>query len=292
MTYTFCVNFCEGSCAPLGGASPAGSNERPTDVHIDAQTKIYTINQLANLSGVSARALRYYDQIGLLKPERASGNGYRIYGQAQVDRLQQILFYRELEMPLESIGQLLDAPSFDRMAALEGHLEALLEKKERMETLIDNLGKTIRSMKGEITMGDSEKFEGFKTKLIEKNEEKYGSEIREKYGEGTVAASNEKISGMTQAGWHRQEELSAEITRLLKLAMAAGDPACAEAQEACGLHREWICMFWPERSYSNEAHRGLGEMYAADQRFRDYYEKALGPGGADFLRDALTVYTR
>ena len=98
----------------------------------------YSVSNLAKLSGVSTRTLRYYDQIGLLRPLRQSANGYRIYGQGEVDRLQQILFYRELGVSLEEIGAILDAPGYDREAALAGHLSALMEKKKQLELLIGN----------------------------------------------------------------------------------------------------------------------------------------------------------
>lgn len=112
----------------------------------------YTVNELAQLSGVSGRTLRYYDSIDLLKPARIARNGYRIYGQEQVDRLQQILFYRALEVPLEEIKQMLDDRHFDRYTALQQHLQVLTEKKTRLEGLIATIEKTIRAMEGEYPM--------------------------------------------------------------------------------------------------------------------------------------------
>ncbi len=103
----------------------------------------YAINQLAQISGVTTRTLRYYEQIGLLIPARISSNNYRIYGQKEVDALQQILFYRELGVPLEEIKSLLTAPDYDRKIALQSHLAALTEKRERLDLLIQNVGKTI-----------------------------------------------------------------------------------------------------------------------------------------------------
>lgn len=249
----------------------------------------YTVNRLAQVSGVSKRTLRYYDEIGLLRPERVNPNGYRIYGQMQVDLLQQILFYRELGLPLEEIREIVKNPGFDREKALEEHLTALLQKKRQTEILISNVRKTLDSMKGRAIMSDKEKFEGFKRDLIKENEEKYGREVRDAYGEEAVEASNRKLAGMSKEEWKKQEDLSGEIMETLKAAMAEGDPAGKIAQKACDLHRQWLCMFWSDSAYSREAHRGMGEMYAADERFKAYYDR-IQDGAAEFLRDALNIY--
>ena len=126
----------------------------------------YTINELSKISGISARALRYYDQIGLLVPERISSNGYRIYSGNEVDILQQILFYRELGVSLDEIKKLINAPDYDKEKSLLIHLDALLNKQEQIEVLINNVRKTIESLKGVTVMSDKEKFEGFEKKII------------------------------------------------------------------------------------------------------------------------------
>ena len=157
----------------------------------------YTVQKLAQLAGVSARTLRYYDEIDILKPARINSSGYRIYGQAEVDRLQQILFYRELGVDLDSIKNIVTAPSFDGAKALREHREKLLEKKKQLDLLIANVDKTIALTEGRMNMSDKEKFEGFKKKMIDENEKKYGKEIREKYGKDTVEKSNAKVLNMS-----------------------------------------------------------------------------------------------
>lgn len=249
----------------------------------------YTVRQLAALSGVSARTLRYYDEIGLLCPRRMPENEYRIYGPDLVDRLQQILFYRELGLPLEQIGKVLDATAYDRLEALEHQFTSLTERRQQIDALLNNVRRTIRTMKGEIIMTDPEKFEGFKKSLLAENEQRYGREIRQKYGDAAVDATAEKVAGMGPDQWQAQEQLSQEIAALLKQAVAAGDPGCAQAQEACDKHRQWLEMFWKADTYSKAAHRGMGELYASDPRFRAYYE-AIAPGCAELLRDALQIY--
>lgn len=251
----------------------------------------YTVNKLAKLSGISTRTLRYYDQIGLLLPERVSSNGYRIYGQVQVDLLQQILFFRELGFELEEIKRIIYASDFEREYALESHLSSLKKRKRQIELLIENVSKTICALKGEVVMSDKEKFEGFKQKLVDENEQKYGVEIRDKYGDSMVNASNAKLKNMTQEQYQEAQRLSKEINDLLKMAFMHGDPASELAQKVCDLHRQWLCIYWPEGMYSKETHMGLGEMYCADERFKAYYD-AISPGCAGFLRDALTIYCK
>ena len=132
----------------------------------------YTVQKLGRMAGVSTRTLRYYDEIGILKPARINSSGYRIYGKAEVDRLQQILFYRELGVSLESIMDILSSKSFDYADALREHREKLLAKREQLDLLIANVDKTLAAAEGRIVMSDKEKFEGFKQKLIEENEKK------------------------------------------------------------------------------------------------------------------------
>ncbi len=253
---------------------------------------MYRVQELAQLSGISARTLRYYDQIGLLYPSKVGENGYRFYDTAEVDRLQQILFYRQLGLPLEEIKALLDTPDYDRERSLSEHLSTLKARQEQLTLLIRNVEKTLSNLKGECTMKDKEKFEGLKLKLIQENEEKYGAEVAEKYGRSVIEESNRKLSGMSEEQWKKQESLVEEIFSLLEEAIKVGDPSCEAAQKAADLHRQWICLFWKDGVYSKESHRGLAEMYAADERFTAYYDERLGKGGAAFLRDTIYHYTK
>ena len=248
----------------------------------------YTVQKLGKMAGVSTRTLRYYDEIGILKPARINSSGYRIYGKAEVDRLQQILFYRELGVSLESIRDIVTAPSFDGAKALREHREKLLDKRKQLDALIANVDKTIALTEGRITMTDKEKFEGFKQKMIDENEEKYGKEIRAKYGDDQVNQSNKKIKDMTEEQYAEVEKLSASVIGTLKEAFATGDPAGELAQKAVDLHRQWLSYFWG--SYSKEAHAGVAQMYVDDERFKAYYDKEQ-PGAAEFLRDAILIYT-
>ena len=142
----------------------------------------YTVKELAELAGISTRTPRYYDGIGLLPPQKTTEAGYRLYGESQVDRLQQILFYRALGLELKEIKAALDDPQYCRLRALQGHLAGLKEKRDALDRMIATVERTISKEKGKSTMSDIEKFEGFKKKMIQENEKAYGAEVRERYG--------------------------------------------------------------------------------------------------------------
>ncbi|OKP98935.1 MerR family transcriptional regulator [Paenibacillus sp. P46E] len=248
----------------------------------------YTVQKLGALAGISTRTLRYYDEFGILKPARINSSGYRIYGQAEVDRLQQILFYRELGLSLEGIKELVTAPSFDGVQALREHHEKLLQRRQQLDTLILNVERTLAQAEGRITMSNEEKFAGFKQKLIDDNEQKYGQEIRSKYGDDAVDQSNRKLGNMTEEQYAAVQQLEEEMFESLEQAMEQGDSASELAQKAADLHRQWLTFYWD--TYSKEAHAGVAQMYVDDERFTAYYDKTR-PGLARFLRDAVHVYT-
>ncbi|WP_040213090.1 MerR family transcriptional regulator [Clostridium polynesiense] len=249
----------------------------------------YTVQQLGNLAGISTRTLRYYHEIGILKPARINSSGYRIYGEKEVDKLQQILFYRELGVGLEDIKKIVDSPDFNALAALKEHQYKLLDKRKQLDLLIENVNKTIALSEGRIKMSNKEKFQGFKDKLIKENEDKYGEEIREKYGEKTISQSNKRFKNLTEEQYNKMEAINEELFKILKEAYTTGNPEGTLAQKAADLHRQWLSFTWP--SYSKEAHAGLAQMYVDDPRFTAYYDKEQ-PGLAKFLRDAVFVYTK
>lgn len=250
---------------------------------------MYTVKELARLTGLTPRTLRYYDSIGLLCPRRGSENDYRLYGPEEVDRLQQILLYRNMGLPLEEIRHLLDAPEFDREAALREHLQRLRERRREVDALIRTVQSTLSEIEGGTIMTDEKKFEGMKRQVIEENEAAYGKELREKYGDETVEAHMARLSGMSQQEWAQTQKDEEDYKAALRRAAAAGDPAGEDAREAVRLHAAWLAHYWPEGAVTPEAHIGMAEMYVQDQRFAAYYEQ-VAPGCAAFLARAVKAY--
>lgn len=247
----------------------------------------YSIKALAKLAGISTRTLRYYDEINLLKPLRINSSGYRIYGDKEVDILQQILFYKALELPLEKIKEIIGSEDFDTKKALYMHKENILKKQEELRKLLINVEKTICSLEGGITMSAEEKFEGFKKSIIEENEKKYGAEIREKYGDYKVEESYKKLGNLTKEQWDEAQILASEINEKLKEAIKVGEPKSEEARDIVEMHKRWLSFFG---NYPVQAHLGLGQMYVDDERFTAYYDNAAGEGAAVFLRDSIAAY--
>jgi len=247
------------------------------------------IKDIAKIAGISTRTLRYYDEINLLSPKRISSNGYRIYGNEEVNKLQQILFYREFDIKLENIAELITRNDFDREKALTEHRTNLLHKRKQIDDLIQNLDESIEEMKGGTIMKDNDKFKGFKEEKIRENEKKYGKEIREKYGEEVAEESNKKYMSQTQEQFKRAEALSKGILSKLYLAMEEGKPDSEDAQEVARLHQEWLMLYWP--TYSKEAHRGLAQMYVDDERFTKFYDDGK-KGAAEYLKRIIDEYTK
>ena len=248
----------------------------------------YSIKELSELAGVSARTLRYYDEIGLLKPLRVNEAGYRYYGEREVESLQQILFYRERGFELKTIQRIIYDEKFDMLNAMEEHLLALEKQKADTEALILTVKKTIQSIKGECVMSDKEKFQALKEKAVRENEEMYGAEAREKYGDEEVHTFNQKMLNMTETQWERFQELKKVVLKRLEDGIEHGIEVESEAaKEIAMLHKEWLCMTW--KQYSVDAHKGVAMMYVADERFTKYYDRNV-QGCAKFLCEAVQYW--
>lgn len=191
-------------------------------------------------------------------------------------------------LSLERIKEIVLSPSFDGAKALQEHRDKLIEKRTQLNLLIENVEKTLAAAEGRITMSTKDKFEGFKQKLVEDNEHKYGQEVRERYGDAAVNQSNQKLKNMTEEQYADIQNVEEEMFESLVDAMEEGDPASVLAQKAADLHRQWISFYWD--TYSKEAHAGVTQMYVDDERFAAYYDKRH-PGLAAFLRDAVHHYT-
>lgn len=250
----------------------------------------YTIRELSRLSGATTRALRWYDKIGLLKPSGRTEGGYRLYGPAEVDRLQDILYYRALGVELAQIRGCLDDPSFDRLSTLRGHLAALEGERDRLQRLIDSVRETIRTQERDEMMSDEKKFEAFKRQALEEYSRTYEAESRKTYGDSEVDQMLSRFKGASQERYAQWERLGAEILEKLSAAVAAGaDPAGPEGEEITELHRRWLTVMGDK--HDAQRHRGIAELYVLDERFTAYYDRER-PGCAQFLRDAVLHWAK
>lgn len=243
----------------------------------------HTVRQLARIAGVSVRTLHHYDAIGLLKPGRRSASGYRLYGQQDLLRLQQILFYRELDLPLSEIARILDDAEFDPAEALRGHRKALEAKLGRLHRLLRTLDGTLAQYEGGTMLTDAELYQGFPAEKAEA----IRAEARRLYGEDRVADSERKAKAMGKARWAEAGRETEAIGRDLAALMAAGsDAASPEVRAVVARHHAWIGNFWTPDAAS---YRGLGRLYVDHPEFRAYYDKTA-PGLAEYLCRAIDRY--
>src|SRR5690625_1767128 len=234
------------------------------------------VKEVANLVGISVRTLHHYNEIGLLIPVETTEAGYRVYSEKNLETLQQILFFKELGFPLKKIKEIIDSPSFDRLEALEMQHNMLLEKKSRLDKMIETIEKTIQHSKGEIQMSNQEKFEGF-----DFSHNPYEQEARERWGDQAVDDANEKAKNMTAFDQEKFNDIFRSLATLRHLS-----PDSKEAQKGI---KEWYQLLNKMGNYSLEAFKGLGKMYVVDERFTKNIDE-FGEGLAIFMRDAMAFY--
>src|SRR5512147_2173381 len=214
---------------------------------------MYTVKQLSKLAGITPRTLHHYDEIGLLKPSRVGENGYRYYGEESLLRLQQILFYRELGMPLEDIKKIMGRRDFDVLGALRSHKEALRKQVVRLNRLIDTVDNTILYLKGNKEMSNKQLFEAFS----DEQQAEYEKEIMRKYDPATVKASVKKWKEYTATEKQRIGEEGNAVYQAVLAAMPKG-AASLEAQAAIARWRKHIEYFWTP---NDEQLLGLANFY-------------------------------
>lgn len=245
-----------------------------------------TVSQVAGVAGVSVRALHHYDEIGLLRPSGRSAAGYRLYSDADLVRLQQILFYRALELPLDEIVRILNDPAFDVGAALRVQRELLAEKAVKLQALVSAVDAAIARLtnNSEEPMRDSEihsMFEGFDPK-------QYEAEAEQRWGDTEAfKESKRRTARYTADDWREIKAESAEIFAALAALMRSGAPADgSEAMDAAEAHRRHIDRwFYP---CPRAMHRGLGRLYVDDPRFTANIDKT-SPGLAEYAAAAFAA---
>lgn len=244
----------------------------------------YSVGQVAGFAGVTVRTLHHYDEIGLLVPSERSHAGHRRYGDEDLDRLQQILFYRELGFPLDEVAALLDDPETDPRAHLRRQHELLTARIEKLQKMAAAVEHAMEARTMGINLTPEEKFEVFG----DKDPEEHAEEAERRWG-GTeaYAESQRRAARYTKDDWKRMQAEVASWGERYDTLMEAGEPATGErAMDMAEEHRQHISQWFYDCSY--EIHQGLGEMYVSDERFKEFYD-SMRPGLAEHLRDAITA---
>jgi DNA-binding transcriptional MerR regulator len=242
----------------------------------------YPIGKVAELAGVTVRTLHHYDEIGLLSPSERTSSGYRRYDDADLERLQQIRYYRELGFSLEEIAEILDDPRADAAAHLRRQHELLTERMGRLGKMIDAVEFAMEAQKVGIKLTPEERFEVFG----DFDPDQYGAEAQERWAEsGAYKESARRTSQYTKADWQKMKAENEDWGRRITALMDTGAASDSlEAMELAEEHRQHISRWFYECSY--EIQTGLAEMYLADERFMATYE-AIKPGLTVFLHDAI-----
>ena len=236
-----------------------------------------TVHEVAALAGVSERTLRYYDRLGLLPPEMLSPAGYRLYGDADLRRLQQILFLRELEFPLKEIQPILEAEAMDRKQAVRQHRELLRLKKKRLQGLIDLCDRLLEG-------ADDMSLNEFNQTELDNQRDAYADEVKQRWGETDAYRESRKRTD----AYHKEDwaVIKAESDAILSdfAALVGHSPVSPEVRAVLD---RW-CAHITKRYYpmTEEILAGLGQMYVADDRFRATLD-GFGAGTAELISQAI-----
>jgi len=252
--------------------------------------KTYTVNQLAQMAGVSVRTLHHYDEIGLLKPAFIGENRYRYYGEEELLRLQQILIHRALDIPLTEIGAILDAPGFDRLEALQRQRDRLEEEAKRYSRMVRTIDRTIARLKGDRVMKDKDLYSSI---VDPQKQAEYEAWLIERHGpemKTSIEVSRKAMAAMTD------EERAAAMRELeaVEQGLAEGlrrglPPQATSLDPLIERHRAWVGSAWG-RECTAEAYAGLADIYEHPD-FRARYE-TIEKGFADYLTTAMRAWAR
>ncbi len=244
----------------------------------------HTVGSVARMAGITVRTLHHYDEIGLLSPGDRSDAGYRRYDDADLERLQRILFFRELGFALDEIKTVMADGSADASAHLARQHAMLLDRVARLKRMAAAVEKAMEARTMGVNLTPEERFEVFG----EFEPDDHAAEVEERWGKsGAYRESQQRVARYTKADWERMKTESAEPVNRLAAALKAGLPAdSGDAMDAAEAHRQHISRWFYE--CTTEIHVGLGEMYVADPRFAATYEK-VAPGLAQYLHDAIVA---
>jgi MerR family transcriptional regulator, thiopeptide resistance regulator len=249
----------------------------------------YTVKQLARLSGVSVRTLHHYDEIGLLKPSFVGENRYRYYGREELLRLQDILFHRELGVPLADIGRLLDTEGRDRVAILAEHRSALADRVKRSRQLLRTIDRTIAELQGEQAMKDKDLYKGFSPEKQAEYEDwlvdNYGDDMRRQIDDSKAKLATLDADGMA-ALMAEGQAAGAALAEAYQGGTASEDTA---NDPLLARHRAWVSAMW-DKACPPEAYAGLADLYLSHPDFRTKFDGDGGEGFTEWLTAAMKAY--
>ncbi|WOX22946.1 MerR family transcriptional regulator [Streptomyces solicathayae] len=247
----------------------------------------FSVGQVAGFAGVTVRTLHHYDEIGLLSPSARSHAGHRRYDEGDLDRLQQVLFYRELGFPLDQVAVLLDDPEADPQEHLRRQHELLSARIAELKKMAEAVEHAMEAKKMGINLTPEERFEVFG----DKDPEQYAEEAEARWG-GTdaYAESQRRTARYTKADWKRMQDEAADWGSRYDALMGEGEPSDGErAMDMAEEHRLHIDAWFYECGF--QMHTCLGDMYVGDERFKAFYD-SMRPGLAEHLRDAIHANAR
>lgn len=257
--------------------------------------KTYLIKQVAVMAGVTVRTLHHYDQIGLLSPAFIGENGYRYYTQNELLRLQQIMFFRELDMPLKAIQQAMASPDFDRLQHLRQHRDQLARNVDRQQNLLTVIDRSIAALSGEIKMNIDELYKGFspEKQTAYQNEliAKHGGQMRDeiemsarKY-EQAARTHKDGADGLLQQRMAQLHQIEGDLVLMMR---ASKEPDEHEVIDLIALHHKWVGQWWDKHPDAH-SYAGLADMYQYMPDFVARYER-LAEGFTDFLVAAMKIF--
>ncbi|MFP3153448.1 MerR family transcriptional regulator [Lachnospiraceae bacterium ZAX-1] len=244
----------------------------------------YTIKTLCETAGISSRTLRYYDQIDLLKPKRINDSGYRIYSDEEIDRLQQILFFREFDIALNKIKEILDSDEYDRIKELQQHISLLEKKRYRIDLIINNIRKTILTASSNVQMESWEKFQGIKYNYL-KEHAQYLDEAYSLYPEKMVKSTVKREESLSLTEYNDIDILGKEIITLLEYAVQNNiEYISGTCYQIFILHKKWVKL--TIANYTCSLHLEMAKLYINDSRFTKYYDRNV-PGCTQLLYNII-----
>lgn len=248
--------------------------------------KNYSIKEVALLAGVSVRTLHYYDEVNLLNPLVNQDNKYRVYDDKDIEKLQQILFFKEIGFKIVDIKKILNSPDFDRVDALKSQRDLIYKKVERYMNIISTVEETISSLEKGGHMENKNLFKGLDFDDITKHKEQYKDELEKKYNKNLVEESNRRTSSYSKEKWEEIQNESSTIFN--ELASNMGNDVSNKAVQDLiySYHMHIDKYYYP---CTKEIYRGLGEMYICDERFTLFYDK-VKVGLAKFIKEAIDYY--